>query len=224
MPVYVLDDNNNKIEGLDKEGVLAVLAQTIQDGTLNDIVAEAAFVSKLKCCVGGDTYNFAFVTMAKYNELFTAGLLVGNTYYIITDDTTADDLDAFLEDLSNKINNINTRLDALGFKSGVASYAGFSTEPTTNTLNKQGKYCIFNFGEISYSNAGGVANLSITIPTGFLPKEDITFYANHTYTAITGGEYTTPLEMTLTTNGTITTTFASYTGTLKILNVGWQIA
>lgn len=93
MAYYVIDENNNKIEALDKQGVLSVLEQAIRDGTLANIVSDGAFVSKLKCCVGGTTNHVAFITQAKYNELKESGLLIPNCYYFIIDDTTADNLD-----------------------------------------------------------------------------------------------------------------------------------
>ena len=71
MGFYVLDENNNKVPAYDKEGVLALLAQAIEDGSLDSIVADSAFITKLKCCVGGGTYNIAFIDQAKYNELQT---------------------------------------------------------------------------------------------------------------------------------------------------------
>lgn len=112
---YVLDENNNKVEAFDKQGVLAVLAQAISDGSLNNIVADSAFVSKLKCCVGGDTFKVAFVTQAKYNELEANNLLERNTYYYITDDDTANNLDELLTQLTNAVNENSKefkRLDA----------------------------------------------------------------------------------------------------------------
>lgn len=111
MAFYVLDENNNKVEAFDKEGVLAVLAQAIADGSLDNIVADSAFVSKLKCCVGGTTNNVAFVPQSKYNELVETGTIRENTYYIITDDTTVEDIDATLQGLTNNVDNININLD-----------------------------------------------------------------------------------------------------------------
>lgn len=106
MSFYVLDENNNRYEALDKEGVLAVLDQAIKDGTINNIVADAAFISKLKCCVTGGTNNVAFVTQQKYNELKAANQLRENTLYYITDDPTAEELDAILQALSNSVSQL----------------------------------------------------------------------------------------------------------------------
>jgi hypothetical protein len=103
---YVLDENHNLIEAYDKEGVLAVLAQAIADGSLSGISADAGFVSRLKCCVTGGTNQVAFVTQAKYNELKDGDSLVNNCLYIITDDTTTEDIDEILTELTNTVNSL----------------------------------------------------------------------------------------------------------------------
>lgn len=106
---YVLDENHNLIEAYDKEGVLAVLSQAIADGSLSGISADAGFVSKLKCCVGGVTHQVAFVSQAKYNELKTAGSLAEDCMYFITDDTREEDLDKLLATLTEQVNDILTK-------------------------------------------------------------------------------------------------------------------
>ena len=116
MAFYVLDENNNKVEALDKEGVLAAIEQAIADGSLAGLVADAAFITKLKCCVSGTTYKIAFTTQAYYNELVAAGTVEENTYYYIIDDTSAEEIDQALKDINNTINGINKRVGALETK------------------------------------------------------------------------------------------------------------
>lgn len=101
---YVVDENNNRIEAFDKEGVLAAINEAAANGSLNSLVADAAFISKIKCCVGNEPFSFAFVTQAKYNELKESGNLKANGYYIITDDTSADDINTAFETLTNTVN------------------------------------------------------------------------------------------------------------------------
>lgn len=110
---YVLDENNNKIEAYSKQEVLAVLAQAIADGSLDNITADSAFINKLKCCVGGDTFNIAFITQAKYNELAASNLLKENTYYYITDDETAENIDEALKLINNALTSIGKRVTVL---------------------------------------------------------------------------------------------------------------
>lgn len=103
---FVIDENNNKIEAYDKEGVLAVLSKAIKDGSLSGISADAGFVSKLKCCVGGDTHPVAFVSQAKYNELEASGSLIENCIYYITDDTTAENIDKQLKEVKKAVSSL----------------------------------------------------------------------------------------------------------------------
>ena len=104
---YVLDEKGNRVEGLSKEEMLAVLQQAIDDGSLAGIEKDSAFVSKLKCCVGGETFQVAFVTQAKYNELFKNNQLTDNTFYFITDDPTEENIEANIETLAKEIDATN---------------------------------------------------------------------------------------------------------------------
>lgn len=113
MAFYVLDENNNRIEALDKEGVYAVLEQAIADGSLANLVADAAFVSKLRCCVTGGTNKVAFVTQAKYNELKASNQLVTNCLYYITDDTSAEDIDEQFNALNTAINSLDNKINQI---------------------------------------------------------------------------------------------------------------
>jgi hypothetical protein len=103
---YVIDENHNFVEGYSAQEVLSVLEQAIADGSLANVVAGQAIVDKLKCCVTGGTNQVAFVTQAKYNELKASDRIVANCLYIITDDTTADDIEASLVTINQSINEI----------------------------------------------------------------------------------------------------------------------
>ena len=89
MALYVLDENNNKIEVTDQ--VLTAL------------------VEQVRCCVSGTPYKLAFVTQAKYNELVANNLLELNTRYEIIDDTTCEDIDAILIKLNADVEALLTR-------------------------------------------------------------------------------------------------------------------
>ena len=104
---YVLDEKGNRKEGLTKEETLAILQQAINNGSLAGIEKDSAFVSKLKCCVGGETYQMAFITQAKYNELFTKNQLTANTFYYITDDPTEENIEANIEAIAKELDATN---------------------------------------------------------------------------------------------------------------------
>lgn len=209
---YVLDENNNKIEALDKEGVLAAIEEAIANGSLAGLVADAAFISKVKCCVSGQTNKLAFVTQAKYNEMQAKGELTKNCYYYITDDETADDIDKLLDVLIDRCDQIEERLDALGFKQGAFVVASGST--SINTIKKQGKYVIASF--IASKDL-----TTVTVPAEFRPKEIVEFKG-----AISGNTLNTIYLLTdgtfsLSNNGSLGCSFYNGYG---LLNIGWELA
>lgn len=84
--------------------------------------------------------------------------------------------------LTNALSSINKRLDDLGFKEGEATYikSGGGTTASveenitvqTNSLQKMGKWCIFNF-KVHMEGARGVTrSIGIIVPSGFRPKTD----------------------------------------------------
>jgi hypothetical protein len=103
MPHFVFDENNNRVEAYSAQEVLAIIEQAIADGSLANVVAGSAFVTKLKCCVSGQTNYVAFTTQATYNEMEANGTLVQNCYYFIIDDTTAEDMARVLETMQLRI-------------------------------------------------------------------------------------------------------------------------
>ena len=144
MAYYVLDENNNKVEAFDKEGVLALLEKAIADGSLADIVENSAFVTKLKCCVGGVTYNIAFVTQAKYNELQAAGELKQNTYYFITDDSSPEALDSVIEELQSEVAEIKENTNKEITKIKKYDFSHCAVNEFRNVSFKFGKTYLIN--------------------------------------------------------------------------------
>ena len=217
MAFYVLDENNNKVEAYDKEGVLAVLEQAIENGSLEQITANSAFVTKLKCCVGGGTYKMAFITQEKYNELKTNSQLSSDTFYWITDDTTCEEINNALTNIKNNITSINNRLDALGFKSGVFVVSGVSAELiSTNSLKKQGKYVIASLELVSTT---ALSNLAISVPSVFKPKENTKVRVGY-LNSLGVQNYT---DCTLNTNG-ILNNIPTGIVALTIKNAGWEVS
>lgn len=147
-------------------------------------------------------YKMKFLTQAEYDALEANGRLELDTMYEITDDKT-------LEELEN-------RLDALGFKEGTFEIASGSA--TTNSIKKQGKYVIASL-HLGRINEGATA----TIPSEFCPKEDVVVSA---MLFPSGGVYMGMLGeiITIKTDGTIVVNNPSYYLTLEFHNVGWEIA
>lgn len=125
MAFYVLDDNKNLVEAYDKEDVLALLEQAIEDGSLEHITENSGFITKIKSAVDGQTHEISFVTQAKYNELKDAGSLVEGAYYFITDDTTAEDLETHMASIGTDVTALEARCRSI-----ETAVNGKKTKPT----------------------------------------------------------------------------------------------
>ena len=125
---YVLDEHGNRKEAYTKEEFLSFMQQAIANGDLAGIDADSAFVSKLKCCVGGGTFQIAFATQELYNELKEQNKLITNTLYFITDDTTAESLEAIVEEVIKGIEGLDKTLGELPMSK--------VTEDENNVLHK----------------------------------------------------------------------------------------
>jgi len=99
MAHYIYDDLNNRIEGLSKEEIYALIDEVIASGEL-PTEAQTAFVTALKSIVDGNPYKIGFCTTAEYNELEAQGELQEDALYIITDDSSYNDLINYID---NKI-------------------------------------------------------------------------------------------------------------------------
>ena len=200
---YVLDENNNKIEGLSKEDTIALLNQAIADGTLDNIVA-AAGISKVKCCVSGSIYKLAFVTQAKYNELEAAGTLVENCYYFIIDDSTAGGINKVLETLTTTLNEkataldkLTTRVETLESKWVTGKYGLFAIEFALTSAPKDKYVAMLNVYPVGASNHKAVAAVvtedlvCFTLPYGSnVTADNITISILNADAAITSDEVT----------------------------------
>lgn len=128
-----------------------------------------------------------------------------------------------LDKTESDITTINQRLDALGFKSGVASLTniGFvESDVSSNTLMKQGKMALFKFVSVGATaiippNTTGV----ITVPEGFRPKTETLVFVKTTELY---GYYVNLLPIKL--DGTISIS-ANSNGIyqIEIVNAGWQL-
>lgn len=102
MTNYLHDEKNNRIEGMSKEEIYALLADAIEQGEL-PVAQNTAFVTMFKSIVDGKAYKMAFCTQAQYNALKAAGELVVDALYIVTDDTTYSDLIEYIATLEDQI-------------------------------------------------------------------------------------------------------------------------
>lgn len=124
---YLLDENKNLVEGYDKEGFLALLEQAIENGDLENIDEDSAFVSKFKSLLNGTTHHLEFVTQAQYNQLVADEELQPNTYYFITDDTTLEGLEESLNQLASRLTTVEGLVQDIINGDQVVAEANHST-------------------------------------------------------------------------------------------------
>lgn len=82
-----------------------------------------------------------------------------------------DEIENKIAQTDSTIDNIEQRLDSLGFKSGSLSYT-YEATATQNEVKRQGNYCIINF-DVSFNHNITVQQeaLIATLPIGFIPTQ-----------------------------------------------------
>lgn len=161
MAYYVLDENNNLIE--------------VTDQVLT------AVVEKVKCCVSGTEFNFAFITQAKYNELEAQGLInKATTYYFILDDTT-------LAEINAQLKTINTRLNDLAKTPITYIDVSLKNDGTVSTT--------FDLSRLKYNLANYAVRLMLADGESYELLNDISYKQ---YVDIQSNEYNEDIEVTIT--------------------------
>lgn len=84
---YCFCGSNCKYETMTKEQILAAIAQAVETGSVGDV--DTGFITKVKEQNGGSGVSVWVGTRAQYNAIENR---VQNCLYIITDDTTGDDI------------------------------------------------------------------------------------------------------------------------------------
>jgi len=167
---YVHDENHNRILAYSAEEVLSVLAQAIEDGDLDNITADSAFITRLKSIADGNTYFVAFLTQAEYNALVQAEKLAENTLYYITDDTTISDIEnaiaqlqastsADILQLQSNVGDLQNYVNNLGSPIAITEYQGIHKADIT----KEGLYACIVSDEnntVNYTLMVSIHNLS----------------------------------------------------------------
>ncbi len=98
---YVLCQNNCKFESMTKEQILAAIEQAVSTGEITDV--DTGFVTKLKELNANAALSFWIGTSAQYNALTEKA---ENCFYIITDDTREEDLQALVVEQGEKITTL----------------------------------------------------------------------------------------------------------------------
>ena len=202
MKYYLLDENKNLVEGFDKEGFLALLEQAIEQGSLEDIDEDSAVASKIRSVLNGTTHHIEFVTQAQYNQLVADEELVVNTYYFITDDTTAEDLEEVVERNTTDINELKNRTADLEelteqLEDYSLTYQGYG-EPLQTYLELARQFYLANANDEIALKRNCVCREVYPLKISFLQ-----FYYSQSGIS---------LRWELTANGNLTSGFAMYSG------------
>ena len=103
---YVLCEDNCKFEGMTKEQIYTAITEITASGQIKDV--DSGFVTKLKEQNGGQGLQMWIGTQAEYNAIKEK---TNNCFYIITDDTTEEDIAATLEEQNENIAAMQEQLE-----------------------------------------------------------------------------------------------------------------
>ena len=178
MAHYIHDEKNNRIEGMSKEEIYALLAAAIQSGELPSVDEDTAFVTMFKSIVDGKTYKMAFCTQAQYNELKEAGELVVDALYYITDDDTLELIEQLETEVEEFIDYVNEAIST-GLRQRITSISTpllFTTWNSSTTISYAAGYVM------QYLIIGAYTNNQVYI----LPTDSINSIAEATVEYVSG--------------------------------------
>jgi hypothetical protein len=102
---YCFCGSNCKYETMTKEQILAAIAQAVETGSVGD--CDTGFITRVKETNAGGYVTFWVGTRAQYNALQSRAL---NCMYVITDDTTDEDLRALVETTQADMKAVNVQV------------------------------------------------------------------------------------------------------------------
>ena len=94
---YCFCSSNCRYETMTKEQILAAIEQAVSGGKINNV--DTGFVSKVKENNASGYVSFWVGTQAQYNALTS---IAANCLYIITDETTSEDLEKFVNQMAEQ--------------------------------------------------------------------------------------------------------------------------
>ncbi len=189
LDVFALDEGANKHLTLTKEQIYTAIDSYLKTGNPPTDIDDG-FITTLKEINEGEGIKLWIGTMAEYEALETKQ---DNVLYLFSDDPTVEDIEAAITTLQTNLNSsinsleeqidesmqdVNDRLDELGFKEGVAffAYSGNPDEANVyvNSLTKEGKRTFFNFecSVVAPAEEEFNCDVNITIPQDFKNKTE----------------------------------------------------
>ena len=137
---YCFCDANCRFETMNKEQILAAIAQAAETGLVFD--ENAAFITKVKEGNAGGFVSFWLGTQAQYNALVARGEKDANCFYILTDCDQPAELTQKVKELRNRVDTLTAAdVGAAPAGYGLGSVAGADKwNGDANALTKQGWY------------------------------------------------------------------------------------
>jgi hypothetical protein len=105
---YVHSDDNCRFESMTKEQILAAIVQAVEGHSIADV--DTGFVQVLKEQNHGAGLKFWIGSTAEYNALQS---IDQDCFYILTDDTELDDMEADIESFRAELTDMGTVLSGL---------------------------------------------------------------------------------------------------------------
>lgn len=158
---YCFCGSNCKYETMTKEQILAAITQAVESGEVRDV--DTGFVTKIKEQNAGGYVSFWVGTTAQYNALQTKET---NCIYILTDDTSGDDLKNWIVDTFATQENVATlATDLEELSDDVAGKA--SKSHNHDSKYSMGMVCEFdsidtlpmNFGATQFGYSGNKSKM-----------------------------------------------------------------
>lgn len=119
-------------ESMTKEQIMTAIEQAISNGEIGDV--DTGFITRIKEQNNGAGLSFWVGTSAEYNALDPK---INNCFYIITDDTTTEDIERAIAALDKRVETIeNKKLGAVLYTSNAYANEGDTIEfdATQHTL------------------------------------------------------------------------------------------
>lgn len=118
---YVICADNCKFEGMSKEQIIAAIAEATGSTPTR---IDDAFITKVKEQNAGAALKFWVGTQAEYNAITEKEK---NCLYILTDETTADDMQAAIEEMQAAIEEMQAKLKGKPV-AGAVLFEGYEDE------------------------------------------------------------------------------------------------
>lgn len=125
---YVHSDDNCRFESMTKEQILAAITQAVEGHSISDV--DTGFVQVLKEQNHGTGLKFWVGSSAEYNALQT---IEQDVFYILTDDTELDDMEADIQSFRESLNAMSEIVS--GLSDAVASQSDTIQDLSVTTGN-----------------------------------------------------------------------------------------